>query len=181
MKKSLFLLLTILFYTACNNIEQSKDRIVAAAGKRDILTENLRSLNQRIGGELERWSFYQSEIIKGQETLPQMTGEQQSEFNKLLQQFNNYNGEFSAFIQEVNGLAKDFPTQKVELDSMKKAVNFGSKYDGDFKNQVASVEEANAAIESKLKAWEERLTKMSGDIETNYQKIRNMQGSPTQE
>lgn len=180
MKKSLFLLLTILFYTACNNIEKSKDRIVAAADQRAILTENLRSLNQRIGGELERWSFYQSEIIKGQETLPQLSSEQQTELNKMLQQFNNYNGTFSAFIQEVNGLAKDFPMQQVELDSMKKAVNFGSKYEGDFKDQVAKVEEANAAIESKLKAWEERLTKMSQEIEANYQQIRSIQGSPIQ-
>ncbi|MFN7120146.1 MAG: hypothetical protein ACK4TA_25370 [Saprospiraceae bacterium] len=178
MKKSLLLLLTVLMVAACNNIEKSKDQIVAASDKRDVLMENLRELNRNIGGELERWSFYQGELVNNPGNPTNLTPEQQTELNKLLEQFTNYSAAFSAFIQEVNGLAKEFPTQQVELDSMRKAANGLGTYEGNFKKKVADVEAANAAIEAKIKGWEERATKLGQEIEANYKKIRALQGMP---
>lgn len=180
MNKILLLLLATLFFVSCNNIEKHQKEIVTVSGERDIVTESFRELNRNISGELERWSFYQSEIAKSQENLPEMSGEQQKKLNDLLGKFSGYSSKFSAFIQEVNGFAQDFPAQEVQLDSMKKALVNSSKFDGNIKRILNDVQQINEASKGKIKAWEEQLNKMSQEIEADYQQIRELQGAPVQ-
>lgn len=178
MKKNGLLLLTILFLTACNNIEKSRNAILTASSERDTAVEGIRDLGRNIAGELERWSYYQSEIVKGQDNLPALSGEDQAKLNTLLGDFSGYNAKFSVFFQEVGAFAKVFDTQKPQMDAMKEALLGKKSYEGNINRTLTEMQKTNETAKEKVKAWEERLSKMGQEIEAKYKEIAALQGRP---
>lgn len=181
MKQNLLLLfVALLFLAACNNIEKSGPAIQAASDERDMTLEKVRELSQLTSGELERWSSYQEEIAKAQDSLINKPVKDPEQLNQLLEKFNNYGAAFAAFVQEVNNTALPFQTQQAQIDTMKKAAAGFTEYKGNYKRTLNEVNQTNADINSKLQGWQDRLKKLSQDIEADYQQIRALQQAPVQ-
>jgi hypothetical protein len=176
MKKNLILFLILLFFTACNNIEKSREEILTVSSERDIALESVRDVGRNLSGELERWAYYQSEIMKGQESLPALSSEELATLNKSLGDFSNYNAQFSAFVQEIGAFAKAFDDQLPQLEAMKQALEGKGKFEGKLNRTLDEIRKTNEETKGKVKIWEERLIKMGQEIEVNYKKIAVMQG-----
>lgn len=180
MKKSVFLFLTLLFFAACNNIESSREEILTVASERDTALEHVRDVSRNLSGELERWSYYQSEIMKRQDSLPALSSEDRTKLDEKLNLFNGYNGQFSAFVQEIGGFAKAFDEQEPQITAMKQALEGGEKFEGNLNKTLNEVRKTNEEAEEKVKAWEDRLSKMGQEIEKNYKEIAALQGQPVE-
>jgi chromosome segregation ATPase len=180
MNKTLLVGLVIIFITACNNIEQSRTEILTVSGERDTAIEKVRDLGRNLSGELERLGYYQLELMKPTATPPDLTPQQRTQLDQALGEFGGYNGTFARFMQEVGNFSKAFEDQKPQLEAMKQALRKKEKFDGNLNRTLNAIRKTNEATTGKVKAWEERLAKLSAEIESKYKEIRTLKGQPTE-
>lgn len=176
MKKSYFLIVLVLALAACDNIQKHRNEILELSTDYQVTMENLRGLLQRLSGELEMLSLYQSKL--SDHNASAHAAGPSKEATDLELKLSGYNAKIVTIVQDIGKASKELNDQEAELEAMKTALNTDGKYENDYNQTIKTIRTNIDAVNPKIKDWNAQIDAMGKSLKTDYETGAQQVGIP---